>query len=133
MFEQQHTAPSGPAFPATDWALIDEARLEQGAGPAYDRFCKLYWYPVYAFIRRSWRLMSPEDVLEATQEYFAQRIEKHDLWCASQYDGQLRHWIMGGVSNLLRRQYKRAQAQKRAWLSSMILPFRVGRVGGFRC
>lgn len=113
MFEQQWTAPSGPIFPATDWALIDEARLERGAGPSYDRFCKLYWFPVYAFIRRTWRQMSPEDVLEATQEYFALRIEKHDLWCATAYDGRLRHWIMGGVSNLLRRQYKRDHAQKR--------------------
>jgi len=113
MFEQRWIGPSGPAFPATDKALIDEAGVEPGAGPAYERFCKLYWYPVYAFIRRSWRLMSPEDVLEATQEYFAQRVEARDLWRATQYDGRLRHWIMGGVSNLLRNQRKWEHAQKR--------------------
>jgi hypothetical protein len=113
MFEQPLTGQSGPAFPATDWALIDEARLERGAGPAYERFCELYWYPVYAFIRRSWPLLAPEDVLEATQEYFTQRVEQHDLWCATQYDGQLRQWIMGGVSNLLRNRRKWEHAQKR--------------------
>jgi len=113
MLEQRKTAFSGAAFPATDWKLVDAAGAERGTGPAHERFCELYWYPVYAFIRRSWPWKSPEDVLEATQEFFTVRFEKCDLGDANQYGGRFRHWIMGAVTNLLRNQRKYEHAKKR--------------------
>jgi RNA polymerase sigma-70 factor (ECF subfamily) len=97
---------------------------EQCSGPAHERFCELYWYPVYAFIRRSWPSRSPEDALEATQEFFAQRLAKRDLERMDPKEGRFRNWIMSAVSNLLRNQAKYETAAKRdrrvlVWLDAM--------------
>jgi hypothetical protein len=125
MFERLKTAVSGAAFPATDWKLVDDARAEHGSGPAHERFCKLYWYPVYAFIRRSWRWKSHDEALEATQDFFALRLEKCDLGNADQYRGRLRDWIKAAVTNLLRNQRKYDHAKKRdrrklVWIDAMV-------------
>jgi hypothetical protein len=113
MLQPQKKARAGEAFPVTDWTLIDAAEMELGAGPAHERFCELYWYPVYAFIRRSWPRLSRDEVLEATQEFFTVRLEKRDLGLANEYAGRFHHWVMGGVSNLLRNRRKYEHAQKR--------------------
>jgi hypothetical protein len=100
-------------FPVTDWTMVWAAGAEERSGPANERFCELYWYPVYAFIRRSWPSTPPEDALEATQEFFTQRLEEGDLDQADPKDGLFRNWIMGAVTNLLRNQLKYETAIKR--------------------
>lgn len=49
-----------------------------GNGPerelALERFCRMYWYPVYAFVRRNGA--APEDARDLAQGFFAHMIEK---------------------------------------------------------
>jgi DNA-directed RNA polymerase specialized sigma24 family protein len=108
MFDVQHTA-----FPVTDWRMVFATGAEQSSGPAHQLFCEQYWYPVYAFIRRSWPATPPEDALEVTQEFFTRRLAKRDLHRADPKNGQFRNWIMGAVTNLLRNLHKRERAKKR--------------------
>lgn len=113
MLELQKKALAGGAFPVTDWTLIAAAETELGAGPAHERFCRLYWYPVYAFVYRSWPWLSRDDVMDATQDFFTVRLEKHDLGAASGYPGRFHHWLIGAVSHQLKNRGKYERAQKR--------------------
>ena len=76
-FQTDGSAPlAGSArFCTTQWTVVLAAG---GAGPerdaALDRFCRTYWYPIYAFLRR--RGTPSEDARDLTQEFFAQLIEK---------------------------------------------------------
>jgi DNA-directed RNA polymerase specialized sigma24 family protein len=67
----KYPAAGGNAFPTTHWTLViaaggDRSSLERDA--ALERLCGVYWYPVYAFIRR--RGASPEHAQDLTQDFF---------------------------------------------------------------
>jgi RNA polymerase sigma-70 factor (ECF subfamily) len=58
------------AFPETRWSVVLAA---QGAGGenarrALNELCGAYWYPIYAYIRRTGR--TPEDAEDLTQGFF---------------------------------------------------------------
>jgi DNA-directed RNA polymerase specialized sigma24 family protein len=72
------TAPwlrGSPRFATTQWTVVLRAGRE---GPdraaALEKFCRAYWYPVYAFIRR--RETAPDEARDLVQEFFARLIEK---------------------------------------------------------
>ena len=63
--------PDGPAtglFPSTRWSLIVQAAAPATpqAREAVEELCSLYWYPVYAFIRRKGN--DPDWALDLTQD-----------------------------------------------------------------
>jgi RNA polymerase sigma factor (sigma-70 family) len=76
---QYDTSTGGPArpFPTTVWSDILAAG--DPAHPAYreslDRLFRMYWKPVYAFIRASWRKPN-EDAKDLTQAFFTRLLEK---------------------------------------------------------
>jgi len=130
MLELQKKALAGGAFPVTDWTLIDAAETELGAGPAHERFCRLYWYPVYAFVCRSWPWLSRDDVMDATQEFFTVRLEKHDLGTANEYPGRFHHWLIGAVSHQIKNRGKYEHAKKRdrrklVWIDALAVEARL--------
>lgn len=65
-----------PAFPSTRWSLILNLRSGdvQAADRALAELCRLYWYPVYAFIRREG--VGPEDAQDLTQGFFVRLLER---------------------------------------------------------
>jgi hypothetical protein len=70
------TSHDGPReFPVTRWTVV----LAAGGTPspesaaALERLCGSYWYPLYAFVRRSG--YSPPDAEDLTQEFFARLLE----------------------------------------------------------
>ena len=68
-----------PIFATTHWSVVQAARDgegEQGAH-ALETLCQAYWYPLYAFVRRSGR--SPHDAEDLTQGFFARLLEKDYL------------------------------------------------------
>jgi DNA-directed RNA polymerase specialized sigma24 family protein len=74
---------STPTFPqsfhTTRWTLVRQAAgsEEPAAAQALSALCESYWYPVYAFIRRSGK--GPHDAEDLTQGFFARLIEKNFL------------------------------------------------------
>ncbi len=71
--------PDGPAtglFPSTRWSLIVQAAAPATpqAREALEELCSLYWYPVYAFIRRKGN--DPDWALDLTQDFFARLQRK---------------------------------------------------------
>jgi DNA-directed RNA polymerase specialized sigma24 family protein len=64
-------------FPATQWTAVLAAggRPSPESAAALERLCASYWYPLYAFVRRSGH--SPPDAQDLTQEFFARVVERH--------------------------------------------------------
>lgn len=73
--------------------------------------CEAYWYPLYAFFRRSGE--SPHDAEDLTQGFFA-RLLSHDILSAADSDkGRLRSFLLACARNFLADERDRARAQKR--------------------
>jgi len=100
-------------FPTTSWSLVLAAKQEGAAvsGEALERLCKLYWYPVYGFIRA--RGHSPDAARDLTQEFFLRLLDKRHLNAIDAPRGRFRWFLQTAVRNFLANEYDRAQAQKR--------------------
>src|SRR6266852_1253793 len=94
MFDSQSTTdgapPKGPQFPSTHWSVVLAAGQAPGtvARDALERLARIYWYPLYGFIRRQGR--SPEDAQDLTQQFFAQFLEHESFKQADQERGRFR-------------------------------------------
>ena len=61
----------GPAaFTTTHWSVVLEAQGESPAAQqALERLCRIYWRPIYSFVRREGA--GPEEAQDLTQGFFA--------------------------------------------------------------
>ncbi len=97
-------APSGqPEIPArsgerefrtTHWSVVLLARRDDTvrAAPALAELCRVYWYPLYAYVRRLGR--GAEDAQDLTQEFFARLIEKQWLDNVDRERGKFRSFLL---------------------------------------
>ncbi len=104
----------GAVFATTRWSLVLVA-AEGGEGEAARRsleaLCRSYWYPIYAFIRRSGHW--PNDAQDLTQGFFAFALEKHLLAKADPARGRFRSFLLGAVRNFLGNEWQKQRAAKR--------------------
>lgn len=101
------------AFPSTHWSLV---RAVQGtdadeAARAMEELCRGYWYPIYAFLRRSG--YSVPDSEDLTQAFFHRLITEKALLMARQSAGKLRSYLLGTLKHLLSDHVRHHTAQKR--------------------
>ncbi len=73
--------------------------------------CRIYWYPLYAFIRH--RGHPAHDAEDLTQEFFARLLDKHFLAAADREKGRFRTFLLMAVKRFLANEYDHAQAKKR--------------------
>ena len=78
---------------------------------AFETLCGVYWYPLYAFLRR--KGCSPEDAEDLTQEFLARLIDKDALRNVSCEKGRFRSFLMAAASHFLADHRDKVQAQKR--------------------
>lgn len=100
-------------FATTQWTLVLAAGKcgSAEAEEALARLCSLYWYPVFAFIRR--RGHSFEEAQDLTQSFFARIIEKQDLAAADRDRGRFRTFLLSACQHFLLNERDRSLAQKR--------------------
>lgn len=100
-------------FQTTRWSLVQRANgaADDSALQALAILCESYWYPVYAYIRRSGH--GPHDAEDMTQGFFARLLEKGTLAHADPGKGRLRTFLLACVQNYLRNEHERATAQRR--------------------
>ena len=94
---------SGAGFVTTCWSLIDLARggTPQQREQAQNELVRLYWAPVYSFIRRSG--VKREEAAERTQAFFAKVIVGRGLFQRAREDrGSLRGLMRVALKNFLR-------------------------------
>jgi RNA polymerase sigma factor (sigma-70 family) len=100
-------------FATTRWSLVLAAGQATNARSreAFASLCEIYWYPVYAFIRRQG--YRAEDSADLTQGFFARVLEKnyfHDLDPAR---GRFRAFLGASLRHFLSNERDRSQALKR--------------------
>ncbi len=102
-----------PGFPTTRWSQI--AQAVNGDDPvaraALEDLCKIYWYPIYAFIRRKGH--DAEQARDLTQDYFARLLEKRTVAAADRSKGRFRSFLLRDCSFFLANRRDRDRAVKR--------------------
>jgi RNA polymerase sigma-70 factor (ECF subfamily) len=101
-------------FQTTHWSIVLAARGGLGgsadARAAIAELCRVYWYPVYGFIRHR---RSAEQAADLTQEFFARLLEQDSFAAVDRSRGRFRSWLLAAVQNFLANDWHRATAQKR--------------------
>jgi RNA polymerase sigma-70 factor (ECF subfamily) len=100
-------------FATTQWSLVLAAgeRGSAGAEEALARLCSLYWYPVFAFVRRQG--YPTDEAQDLTQGFFTRLIEKGDLADADRSRGRFRSFLLTACQYFLSNERDRAFALKR--------------------
>ncbi|HET7228252.1 MAG TPA: sigma-70 family RNA polymerase sigma factor [Chthoniobacterales bacterium] len=100
------------AFVTTRWSLVMDAQAESPlAQHALEELCRVYWRPIYSFLRRERR--TPEDAQDLTQDFFAQLLERGDFAAVRREKGRLRSYLLGSLKHFLANDRRRAMARKR--------------------
>jgi RNA polymerase sigma factor (sigma-70 family) len=100
------------AFATTHWSVVLTARGEsQAAKEALEKLCRIYWWPLYGFVRRQG--YKPEDAQDLTQAFFARLLERRDLETVRQERGRLRSYLLASVKNFLSKARHRELTVKR--------------------
>jgi RNA polymerase sigma factor (sigma-70 family) len=105
--------PNPRRFVTTRWNLL-VAIKKQGspeAASALETLCTSYWFPVYAFIRRSGR--SADEARDLTQAFFARVLEKNYFQDAEQTRGRFRTFLLASVRHFLANERDAEMALKR--------------------
>lgn len=100
-------------FVTTQWSLVLVAakRDSAEAEDALARLCDMYWYPVFAFVRRQVR--SAEEAEDLTQGFFTRLIEKGDIGDADASRGRFRTFLLTACQRFLLNERDRMLALKR--------------------
>lgn len=101
------------SFATTHWSMVvAAARIDTtSASDALARLCRLYWYPLYAYVRR--RGYPAEDAQDLTQEFFARLVEKNWVADADKAKGRFRTFLLSAMNHFLADEWDKARAQKR--------------------
>ena len=100
------------AFATTHWSLVLEAQDESPvAQEALEKLCRIYWRPIYNFLRRQG--VGQEEAEDLTQGFFALLLERRDLSAVRKEKGRLRSYLLASVKNFRADEQRRATAIKR--------------------
>jgi RNA polymerase sigma-70 factor (ECF subfamily) len=100
-------------FPVTQWTVV----LVAGGTPspesaaALERLCSSYWYPLYAFVRRSGH--SSPDAEDLTQEFFARLLEHNWIAHADRHKGRFRSFLLMAMKRFLAKEWDKVKTLKR--------------------
>lgn len=100
-------------FVTTRWTLVLSAGRK--SSPQSDRalgeLCQMYWYPLYAYVRR--RGYAKEDAEDLTQAFFERLLAKNYLEGLRAERGRFRAFLLASLKHFLANEWDRAQRQKR--------------------
>lgn len=107
--------PAGqPIFVTTRWSVVLAAGSKSESTQAQNalaRLCHVYWYPLYAYVRR--RGHNAHDAQDLTQAFFEQLLRRQSLAGVDPERGRFRSFLLTAMNNFLVGEWKRASAQKR--------------------
>lgn len=108
-------------FRSTRWSVVRQLQNTDAskAEEALALLCEIYWYPIYAFIRRTG--IKPHDAEDLAQGFFCRFLTNNSFAAADQEKGKLRTFLLTCLKNYLGNERDRGAAQKRgaALLMSM--------------
>jgi len=100
-------------FATTRWTLVVQARGMTSAASekALAELCQIYWYPLYAYVRRHGR--SREDAEDLTQGFLAHFLAVGSLKEVSADRGRFRAFLLAALKHYLANAWDRAARIKR--------------------
>ena len=99
-------------FATTNWSLVLASQsVASQATSAQEQLFRLYWPPLYAFIRR--RGYGPEEAQDMTQEFVARLLARKDLAQVKPELGRFRSFLLASLKHFLANEWQAAQTQKR--------------------
>lgn len=107
-------SPTVARFGETHWSVILSAMDKQRpleAADALERLCRVYWPPLYAYVRRLGE--RPHDAQDLTQEFFARFLDKDYLAAVDQAKGRFRSFMLAALKHFLANERDKQRAQKR--------------------
>jgi RNA polymerase sigma factor (sigma-70 family) len=117
MVVEDHTAENleggGAHFATTHWSVVQAAGGADApeATAALERLCQTYWYPLYAYLRRTG--YSPQDAEDLVQGFFLHLLRRQILKSVQRAGGRFRSFLLGTLKHFLAHETERAAAQKR--------------------
>jgi RNA polymerase sigma factor (sigma-70 family) len=115
-------SPAGGAnrFDTTRWSVVLLSAQSQAPGceHAFAELCRLYWYPLYGFIRH--RGYSPEDAQDLAQGFMLHLIERKTLSRVDRSKGKFRSFLLASLQNYLSNEAERARCLKRGGKAEMV-------------
>jgi DNA-directed RNA polymerase specialized sigma24 family protein len=107
-------AVSGAAcFATTHWSVVLTARdgNESHVHAALSRLCEVYWYPLYAYLRR--RNFAPPDAEDLTQSFLAYLLSRDFLARVEPQRGKFRSFLLASLNHFVSDHFDREHRQKR--------------------
>ena len=99
-------------FATTRWSLIVQARGGDGAArTALEALCGAYWFPLYAFVRRSG--YAQHDAEDLTQAFFTHVLSSELISRAVPEKGRFRSFLLVSLRNFIAKEHVRQSAQRR--------------------
>lgn len=100
-------------FTTTRWSLVLALRdqTSEEAEKALVELCSRYWFPLYAFVRKSG--YGREDAEDLTQDFFAQFLEKGYFARADPKRGRFHDFLRTSIRNFMLKQWRRERTRKR--------------------
>ena len=114
MLDSDQTCEGNPRrFQTTHWSVVLAAGRDGDAlsRDAMAALYRVYWPPLYAFIRR--RGYSRDDALDLIQEFFVYMLDKRLVQNADPEKGRFRSYLLGALKHFLSANRRRANALKR--------------------
>ena len=110
----------GSVFATTHWSIVLSARDKDspGSAEALETLCRAYWYPLYAYARRTGH--NPADAEDLTQGFFARLLEKDYLKAAAREKGRFRTFLLVALKRYLANEWDRQHARKRGGFTPVV-------------
>ena len=100
------------SFNTTHWSIVLAAQGESPeAHEALEKLCRVYWRPLYSFVRRQG--LKPEDAQDLVQEFFAGLLRRQNFKTIRQEKGHLRSYLLVSLKRFLASEQHRANGVKR--------------------
>jgi len=115
MSNEQPNSPTAPQewFATTHWSVVLAAG--DSASPqiadALEQLCRTYWYPLFAFVRRSGH--DEETAKDLTQSFFQRFLEKNYLKDVDRSRGRFRSFLLASAKHFLANEWDRQHSQRR--------------------
>ena len=91
------------SFQSTRWTLVLAAGQSEimptSAYRALSELCRIYWRPLYLFLRRQG--VGPEDAQDLTQSFFAELIQDRSFRRADRDKGRFRSFLLGALKHFV--------------------------------
>jgi RNA polymerase sigma-70 factor (ECF subfamily) len=100
-------------FATTHWSVVLAAG--HGSAPnadtALETLCRMYWYPLYAYVRR--KGYQVEDAKDLTQQFFARLLQGGRIALADSARGRFRTFLLTALNHFLINEWTKSGREKR--------------------